>query len=56
MKMIIKNIYEIEVNEMSKIESAIINFITYAIVAIILLLPIIIIVYIKKRRKKINKI
>ena len=47
-----KNIYEIEVNEMSKIESAIINFITYAIVVIILLSPIIIIVCIKKKKKR----
>lgn len=46
-----KNIYKIEVNEMSKIESAIINFITYTIVAIILLSPIIIIVCIKKNKK-----
>lgn len=46
-----KNIYEIEVNEMSKIESEIINFITYAIVAITLLSPIIVIVYIKKKKK-----
>ncbi|MEE1370682.1 MAG: YHYH domain-containing protein [Bacilli bacterium] len=46
-----KNIYEIEVNEMSKIESAIINFIAYTIVVITLLSPIIIIVYIKKKKK-----
>lgn len=46
-----KNIYEIEVNEMSKIESAIINFIAYTIVAITLLSPIIIIVCIKKKKK-----
>lgn len=46
-----KNIYKIEVNEMSKIESAIINFITYTIVVIILLSSIIIIVYIKKKKK-----
>lgn len=46
-----KNIYEIEVNEMSKIESTIINFIAYTIVAITLLSPIIIIVCIKKKKK-----
>lgn len=46
-----KNIYEIEVNEMSKIESAIINFIAYTIVVITLLSPIIVIVYIKKKKK-----
>ena len=36
---------------MSKIESAIINFIAYTIVAITLLSPIIIIVCIKKKKK-----
>ena len=41
---------------MSKIESAIINFITYAIVAITLLSPIIIIVCIKLRKKITNQI
>lgn len=49
-----KNIYEITINELSKIESFIINVIVYTIVAIVLLSPVIItgfIVYIKKRKK-----
>ncbi len=48
-----KNTYEIEVKEMSKLESAIINIISYTLVIAILLSPIIIVVI--KRKKKKNK-
>lgn len=47
-----KNTYEIEVKEMSKLESAIINIISYTLVIAILLSPIIIVIVIKYNKKK----
>lgn len=47
-----KNAYEIEVKEMSKLESAIINIISYTLVIAILLSPIIIVIVIKYNKKK----
>ena len=47
-----KNTYEIEVKEMSKLESAIINIIFYTLVIAILLSPIIIVIVIKYNKKK----
>lgn len=47
-----KKTYEIEVKEMSKLESAIINIISYTLVIAILLSPIIIVIVIKYNKKK----
>lgn len=47
-----KNTYEIEVKEMSKLESAIINIISYILVIATLLSPIIIVIVIKHKKKK----
>lgn len=47
-----KNTYEIEVKEMSKLESAIINIISYTLVIAIFLSPIIIVIVIKYNKKK----
>ena len=47
-----KNTYEIEVKEMSKLESAIINIISYTLVIAILLSPIIIVIVIKYNKNK----
>lgn len=46
-----KNTYEIEVKEMSKLESAIINIISYTLVIAILLSPIIIVIKYNKKKK-----